>query len=132
MVDYLSIVEDPYVPYPALCIIDTSDVTKAYGLVWGKDLAVYQLSAMLNKYVANDPVSDDYKGLNRAYISQHLLVVESPAADEEISVYAITGSLVDKFRKGDQRLTRDASLYPAGILVVAGSSGWAQKVVAVK
>ncbi|MDR1116566.1 MAG: thioredoxin family protein [Tannerella sp.] len=127
VVDYLSAVSDPYIPYPALCIIDMSDITKAYGLIWGKQLAVYQLYAMLNKYVANDNISDP-KDLNRAYVSQNNLVVEGDAANEEISVYAVTGSLVDRFRRTEQRLTHDASSYPSGILVVTGSSGWTRKV----
>jgi hypothetical protein len=133
VVDYLS--EEPrlYVPYPALCIIDTADVTKGYGFVAGLTLTVAQLYGMLNEYmyVANAPVSNP-DGLNRVYVSGGTLVVEGFAADEEIRVYASTGLLVDRFRKREQRLTRDVSLYPAGILVVAGSSGWARKVVAVK
>ncbi|MDR2681273.1 MAG: thioredoxin family protein [Tannerella sp.] len=131
VVDYLSAVPTPYVPYPALCIIDTSDITKAYSLVWGQALAVYQLYEMLNNHVANEDVSD-YKGLSRAYISQHNLVVQSNVANEEISVYAVTGSLVDKFRKTEQTRTRDASSYPPGILIVTGSSGWTRKVIAAK
>jgi hypothetical protein len=131
VVDYLSAVPGLYVPYPALCIIDMSDVTKAYGLVWGQRLAVYQLYAMLNQYVANGHISDS-KDLNGAYVSQNSLVVKGDAASEEISVYTMTGALVDRFRRMEQRLTRSASSYPSGILVVTGSSGWTRKVVVKK
>jgi hypothetical protein len=131
VIDYLSAVETPHVPYPALCVIDTIDITKAHGLICGDDaLSVYQLYEMLTRYknVANDDIKGDYS-LNNAYISQNRLIVKSDVAKEEIVVYAVTGSQVDKFNKTEQVLTRDASSYPSGILIVAGSSGWARKVI---
>jgi hypothetical protein len=128
VVDYLSAVPTPNIPYPALCIIDTFDITKAHGLVWGEELSVYQLRVMLTKYVANDYVND-HKSLNNAYISRNKLVVKSDVAKEEIIVYAVTGVQIDKFDKTEQAITRDASSYPYGILVIAGSSGWARKVI---
>ncbi|MDR0699171.1 MAG: hypothetical protein LBG28_08155 [Tannerella sp.] len=128
VIDYLSVVPTPNVPYPALCIIDTFDITKAHGLVWGKTLTVSQLYDMLTKYVANDYIDDD-KRSNNAYISRNKLIVKSDATKEEIIVYAVTGSQVDKFNKTEPTLMRDASSYPSGILIIAGSSGWARKVI---
>jgi hypothetical protein len=128
VIDYLSAVPTPNIPYPALCIIDADDITKAHGLVWGEAFTVYQLYDMLTKYVANDYIADD-KSLNNVYMSRNKLIVKSPAAKEEITVYAITGARVDKFSKTEQTLTRDASSYPSGILIIAGSSGWARKVI---
>lgn len=127
VVDYLSAVPTDHVPYPALCIIDTLDVTKASGLVWGQTLTVTQLRGMLTKYVANGYIGDRGR-LNNAHVSQGRLVVTS-AAREEITVYAVTGSQVDKFGKDGGTLTRDASAYPPGILIIAGSSGWARKII---
>lgn len=115
-------------PYPVLCIIDTMD--RRYGLVSG-DQSARALQAMLNNDVANDHVDGSEKSHN-AYISHNNLIVNS-ATDEDICVYAITGSLIDRFRKvAYHSVTRDASSYPAGIFLVTGSSGWTQKVVLMK
>ncbi|MDR1380566.1 MAG: thioredoxin family protein [Tannerella sp.] len=125
--DYLPGPETP-AGYPALCVIDTTDITKGYGLMYGATFTVYQLYRLLSNYVAND-YADDGKRLNSVYVSQHKLVVSGSAAREEIAVYAVTGSQVDKFDKTEQTVTRDASRYPSGILIVAGSSGWARKII---
>ncbi len=127
--DYFSVL-DRNPPYPTLCIIDTMDRTTGYGLVSG-DQDARSLQAMLNNYVANDHIDGSEKSHN-AYISHNNLIVNS-AADEDISVYAITGSLIDRFRKAAYHsVARDASSYPAGILLVTGSSGWTRKVVLMK
>lgn len=124
--DYLSSVESPYVYYPALCVIDPSDIKKAQGLVWGQERTASQLSAMLTRYVANEALN---KPSSRAYVSQKRLTVESDAEREKITVYAVTGAQADQFDKIGQVFTRDASSYPSGILIIAGSSGWARKIV---
>jgi hypothetical protein len=124
--DYLSVLEDNP-PYPALCIIDTLDRTKGYGLVTGLQ-STKTLEAMLNKYVANDYVNGA-EDLCSIYVSQNSLVVNSSITDESINVYTITGLLVDSFRKTEYSTTRYASSYPSGVLLVTGSSGWTRKIL---
>jgi hypothetical protein len=127
VIDYLPQTEEP-LGYPALCVIDTFDITKAYGFINGVFFSVHQLSDLLSRYVANDYVGN-YKSSTGAYVSQQKLVVKSNVAREEITVYAVTGAQIDKFVKRDPTSTRDAASYPPGILIISGSSGWAKKII---
>jgi hypothetical protein len=126
VIDYLP--QTGTLDYPVLCVIDTFDITKAYGYMNGDFFTVHQLSDLLSRYVANDYVRD-YKSSTGAYVSQQKLVVKSNVAKEEITVYAVTGAQIDKFVKREPTSTRDAASYPPGILIISGSSGWAKKVI---
>jgi hypothetical protein len=122
--DYLSVLgKSP--PYPVLSVIDSYDTKTGHGTVSGEQTAD-ALANMLRQYVANDNMAGA-GGSHDAYVHRNSLVVKG-AVHEEIKVYAVTGSLVDRFPKTAYSITRDASSYPGGILIVAGSSGWARKV----
>jgi hypothetical protein len=123
--DYLSVLNISPISYPVLCVIDFYDTETGHGTVSGYQTMGY-LDAMLRRYVANDYVAGA-GGSHDAYVHRNSLVVKS-AVNEEIKVYAVTGSLVDRFLKTAYSVTRDASSYPPGILIVAGTSGWARKV----
>ncbi|MDR0575384.1 MAG: thioredoxin family protein [Tannerella sp.] len=123
--DYLShLTTSP--PYPAVCIIDTSDIKVGHGLMIGEQNTVSALYAMLNGYVDNKQIIS--RG-SRAYISGNNLTLESDFGKELIHVYSITGSLVDQFVKTDYSYNRDVSAYPKGILLVNSNSGWTRKVI---
>ena len=113
---------------PLLCIIDTYDTTVAYGMSQGFQTES-QLRSKLNEYVSNDNIVEDEKVSAKVYIAENSLVIKSGSTRELIQVYAITGSLTDKFYKTDHNMTRDISLLPNGIYIVRGSSGWAQKII---
>ncbi|MDR2917072.1 MAG: thioredoxin family protein [Tannerella sp.] len=123
--DYLSHLEiSP--PYPAVCAIDTSDITVGHGLLIAEQSTVSTLYAMLNGFVDNEQiVSRDA----RAYISGNSLMLESDFGEEVIHVYSVTGSLVDRFVKTDYSYSRDVSAYPKGVLLVNSNSGWTRKIV---
>jgi hypothetical protein len=111
---------------PVLAVINMYDIHKAFGITTGPKYE-YELIEMLSRYVANDKIAS---GLNEnVYVSGSGLFVSSGALNETVSVYSITGSLIDKFKKTDYSITRDMSAYPSGILIVSGSSGWNKKVI---
>jgi hypothetical protein len=123
--DYISVLNLARIPYPVLSVIDIYNTKIGHGTVSGPQTENFLIS-MLNQYVANDHVAGAGDS-HDAYVLRNSLVVKS-AVNEEIKVYAVTGSLVDRFPKTAYSITRDASSYPAGILIVAGSSGWTRKV----
>jgi thioredoxin-related protein len=125
--DYISMLDLNSIYYPVLCVIDTYNTKIGHGTVNGFQSTSF-LANMLNRYVANDYVADA-SGSYDAYASQNNLVVNS-AVNEEIKVYSLTGSLIDSFWKtADAVITRNASSYPSGVLVVTSSSGWMRKVL---
>ncbi len=125
--DYLSHLETSP-PYPAICVIDTSDITVGHGLLIAEQSTVSTLYAMLNDYiVGNEQIVS--KDMARAYISGNNLTLESDFGTEVIHVYSVTGALVDKFVKTDHSYNRDVSAYPRGVLLVNSKSGWTRKVV---
>ena len=124
--DYISVLTGS-ITLPALCIIDMYDVTVAHGLRTGPKYED-ELQVMLNQYVNNDYISDKANILNRVYVSGNNLVIKTESMGEMISVYSITGSLVDRFYKAEYDIIRDLSKYDKGLFFVTGSSGWTQKV----
>lgn len=125
VVDYLSGLPS-YITFPAICIIDTFDIKVPHGLRMGPQ-SEEELQEMLNLYVANDYIESANDSYN-AYVYQNSLVITS-SADEEINVFTISGSLIDRFHKTGHLFTRDVNMYPSGILFVTGSSGWMKKVI---
>lgn len=123
--DYLSGLPS-YITFPAICIIDTFDVKVPHGLRMGPQ-SEEELQEMLNRYVANDYVEDANNSYN-AYVYENSLVITS-SANEEINVYTVSGSLIDRFHKTEHLFTRSTNSYPSGILFVTGSSGWIKKVI---
>ncbi|MDR2147634.1 MAG: hypothetical protein LBE91_14370 [Tannerella sp.] len=67
-----------------------------------------------------------------AYISLNKLIIDNTAENETVSVYSITGSLIDRFSKTGQNVSRITTNYPPGILIISGSSGWTKKVIKTK
>jgi hypothetical protein len=114
---------------PVLCVIDMFDEPTPYGLSWGPQYIGESplLLNLLNQYVDNDHI-DVIDNSSKISISQGSLVIKSEAANEVVSVYSVTGALIDKFRKTGYDYVRDASSYPSGVLIVTGSSGWTQKI----
>ena len=113
---------------PAICVIDMYDIKIAHGLRTGPRLTD-ELFEMLNGFVDNGYVSGGKNISGGAYVSGDNIVIRSESTDETISVFFMTGALVDKFRKAEYEITRELTKYPKGILIVRGSSGWVQKVI---
>ena len=124
--DYLSVLPAS-VTLPATCIIDMYDVTVAHGLRTGPQRAD-DLQEMLNQYVSNDYITEKTDIL-KAYVAGNNLIVKNKSVYEDIRVFTVTGSLTDMFHKKEDVITRDLSMYPKGVLIVSGSSGWTQKIV---
>ena len=125
--DYLSVLTG-YITLPAICVIDTFDITVAHGLKTGPQ-SVEVLQEMLQGYVSNDFIFDKDSESNHVYVVGDNLVVKGETTNEIISIFTIMGSLVDKFTKSEYEMIRDLSAYPKGVLLVTGSSGWSRKVV---
>ena len=127
MKDYLSGFKST-ISLPAICVIDTYDVTIAHGLRTGPRYTD-ELFEMLNDYVDNGYIPGENNNSGRAYVSGDKLIIRSDSANETISVFFITGSLVDKFHKSEYEVTRDLKWNLKGVFIVTGSSGWTQKVI---
>ena len=112
---------------PLLCFIDINDVEVAYGMRTGNQNSD-DLKRMLEEYVSNDYFADKADILNKVYVSGNKLVIKSESEDEVISIYTITGLLTTIFHKTGYYTTHDLPLYTKGVFIVAGSSGWAQKI----
>ena len=125
--DYLSGLPSS-VTLPAICVIDMYDVKVGHGLRTGPQYTD-ELSELLNEYVSNEYISEEKNISGSAYVTGNNIVIKSESVDETISVYFMTGSLIDKFHKTEYEIARDLATYPKGILIVAGSSGWIQKVL---
>ena len=125
--DYLANME-ARIELPAICIIDTYDVKVGHGLTTGPKY-VDELLALLNQYVGNDNIDDKTGEQEKVYVAGNNIVIKSNKADEVISVFTITGTLIDRFAKSEYYMTRDISKYSKGILLVCSSSGWSQKII---
>jgi hypothetical protein len=125
--DYLSDLPSS-VTLPAICVFDMYDIKIGYGLQTGPRL-LDELFEMLSGYVSNEDIAEEKNILGNVYVSGNKLIIKSASANETISVFLITGSLVDMFHKSEYEITRDLTVYPKGIFVVNGSSGWSQKFV---
>jgi hypothetical protein len=65
----------------------------------------------------------------QVYIRDKVLYVDSPAA-ERIDVYSVTGKLLRRLEKPAGKATlASAGSSTGGVLIVRGSSGWAEKVI---
>jgi hypothetical protein len=124
--DYLSGLPN-YVEFPAICIIDTFDVKIPYGLQTGFKTAS-ALQELILRYVGNDYLAEAEPAVH-VYISGNYLVIEHEIPNETVSVFSMTGGLVDRYRKNESPTMRDLSAYPKGVLIVAGSVGWTKKIV---
>ncbi|MDR2384517.1 MAG: hypothetical protein LBD80_02460 [Tannerella sp.] len=113
---------------PVLCIVRQYD-NSSYGASTGPKSESELMDLLNNSEVANEKITDHFKADTKVYISDNRLVVSNGTENETISIYSIVGSLVDKFKKTEPHVMRDASHYPFGIFIVSGSSGWARKVV---
>lgn len=127
--DYLSPLIGQTVYLPAICVIDLYDTTVGYGLRTGY-IREETFKAYLTQYVSNDQIVDDKnKEFIHAYVSGNTLRIESEKVNEKISVYTMSGSLVDVFTKPSASYSRNTSVYPKGVLLVNSDAGWSQKIV---
>ena len=124
--DYLSSLPAGILPQPVVGVIDPSNPTKVYNLRTGAYI-IDDLVDMLEQSVSNDVFSGAENMY--VYISGNNLSIRNEFEKEKISVFSVTGSLIDKFYKADFNNNRNISAYPKGLLIVTGSSGWAKKVV---
>lgn len=123
--DYLS--ELTYIPYPAICVIDTFDITVGYGLTTGEQSA-NKLKTTLTRYVDNEQILRDDESIY-VYASGEKLIIKNEIQKEVIHLYTISGALVDCFSKIEYEITKDISGYSKGIYLVTSTSGWTRKVV---
>jgi thioredoxin-related protein len=113
---------------PVICIVSQYDIHKSYNVSTGPKDERELINILDNDHVINEKITN-VKTDAKVFFSGSRLVVNSAKVNETISVYSIVGSLVDKFKKTDQYVARDALSYPLGIFIVSSSSGWAKKVV---
>ena len=123
--DYLSSFPKGSIPQPVLCVIYPTDTTKAYGHRSGI-YDIDDLSDMLEKSVSNEFIQDLGKVL--VYVSGNNIIIHSDFGNETISIFSVTGSLIDQFDKKGYSFSRDLSTYPKGVLIVKGETGWVRKV----
>ena len=124
--DFLSSYPEGIIPQPILCVINPSDSTKAYGHRSGA-YDIEDLMEMLETSVSNDFLPDFGKVL--VYVSGNDIVIQSDFEDEVVSVYSVTGLLIERFNKTGYSFSRGLSVYPKGVLIVTGESGWVRKIV---
>ena len=124
--DYLSFFAEGVIPQPVFCVINPSDITIAYGHRNGA-YDIDDLAKMLEQSVNNDYLSDI--GNVSVYVSGNDVVIQSDYKNEIVSVYSVTGSLIDQFNKTEYRFSRGLSSYPKGMLIATGKSGWVRKII---
>ena len=120
--DYISKIKGS-IALPVICIIDTYDVKHANGLVTGRQELDF-LHNMLSEYVGNDIITDEIE----VYSADNNLVIHNDFEKEIISVYSVTGSLIDQFDKTDYNINHSFFAYPKGLVFVRSSLGWVRKV----
>ena len=125
--DYLSHLE--LAPFPAVCVIELSDIKKANGLRVGNTMSVNALYSLLSQYVDNDFIVGDKNTLVNIYTNDNCLIISNSIENETLSIYTASGSLVEKFTKTELFITRSLSGYPKGVLFIISNSGWTQKIV---
>ena len=123
--DFLSSFPKGSILQPALCVINPSDTTNAYEHRSGI-YNIDDLVDMLEKSVSNDFIYDSGRVL--VYVSGNNIVIQSDLGNEVVSVFSVTGSLIDQFDKNDYSISRTFSAYPKGMLIVKGETGWVRKV----
>ena len=123
--DYLSSYPKGGIQQPVFCVINPSDPTNGYGHrngIYDVDDLYDMLEKSLNNYILPD------FGKVLVYFSGNNIVVQGDLADESVSVYSLTGSLVDRFNKTGYSCSRSSASYPKGVLIVVGEAGWVRKV----
>jgi len=132
--DYIPDSLKDQVELPIICLLDSFNNFSSSRIKYVKYGDSYisfdSLSTLLNNHVDNEAIAI-YKPLNdsKVFISNGNLVIQNAAESEIISVYTLTGTLIDSFVKRDNYSGRDTSRYPKGILIISGSSGWARKII---
>ena len=123
--DFLSSYPKGGISQPVFCVINPSDPTNGYGHRDGI-FDVDDLNEMLEKSVNNDFLPDFETVL--VYYSGNNIILQGGFENESISIYSVTGSLIDRFNKTGDNFSHNASTYPKGVLIVKGESGWVRKV----
>ena len=63
------------------------------------------------------------------YISENMLYIKTPLINDLIYVYTASGLCIDKFVKETELVVKDASAYPAGVLIITNGKDLTTKVV---
>ena len=65
----------------------------------------------------------------KIYISDNMLYIKTPLINDLIYVYTASGLCIDKFVKETELVVKDASAYPAGVLIITNGKDLTTKVV---
>ena len=63
------------------------------------------------------------------YISENILYIKTPLINDLIYVYTTAGLCIDKFIKDKKLFVKDASAYPAGVLIITNGKDLTTRVV---
>jgi hypothetical protein len=123
--------------------------TPAHKIDWGKTTfnirtvsedgshsLTYKVTAIKTKTFYNQQNEERTTGTNnvfttdvQVYVRDKVLHIDSPSA-ERIDVYSVTGKLLRRLEKQAGKATfASAGSSTGGVLIVRGSSGWAEKVI---
>jgi hypothetical protein len=84
------------------------------------------LETIIKKYtVSNETIIAD----NQVTVSGNIIQITNRNSKEQIKIFSLSGQQVASIRKNGYTAQIDASSYPKGVLVVAGSSGWSKKII---
>ena len=112
---------------PLLCVIDPEKPMPALSYsTGGKTAREIENILKANQPTANENITTIF---NEVYVVDNELVVSNINVNETISIYTISGQMIDSFVKRDNIITRNIRSYPKGILLVCSSQRWTVKVV---
>lgn len=114
---------------PALYIIKPETDTEPETLckfAWGKHSEA-KLTTFLD--IENQPVANESITLspNKLYISENTLFISNNNANETITIYTISGQVVNSFHKKNTDETLSVKTFPKGVLIIKSSAGWSSK-----
>ena len=85
------------------------------------------LESLLKSHtVSNETVASG----NQVTVLGNVIQVSNQVKNEQIRIFSLTGQQLAFVRKIDDTVTIDASHFPKGVVIVAGSSGWSTKILA--
>ena len=114
--------------WPLICVIDPNHPMPALSYSTNEKNAD-EIQAILN---ANMPTANEnvIEPFSKVYIVNNVLTISNEIVNEIISIYTISGQMLDSFDKKDNTMfTRNVGIYPKGILLVCSSHGWYVKVI---
>ena len=114
--------------YPLICVIDPNNPMPALSYSTNRKNEAEILAILkANIPTANENVIEPF---SKVYIVNNVLTISNEIVNEIISIYTISGQMLDSFDKKDNTMfTRNVGIYPKGILLVCSSNGWYVKVI---